>query len=487
MTRVAALLAPIVLGLAGILPASTGGLLTEGLDGVGAPMPPLASAFTLLGAHTAEQALDNLAAAGVQAIRQDFLWQRIEPSKGTYVFDAENALVNAAAERGIDVIAILAYGNPLYSRVGAAAGALGTGGGIPPFGIGAQYLWPPEPEHLGAYRAFAKALAQHFKGRVHRYEVWNEENVGWRFWPPREDPAAYAALLRAGAEGLREGDPSALVSLGGLFYPEIPPGVPEEGGRRYLGHVYDADPGIGATIDAVAWHPYPYPFVAPEVVLPGNSSVPGSADQMRELIRLREGGQDELLWVTEIGWPTHREYGVSPERQAAYLARSFALLWAEGVELVTWYTYSDGPNAEHNQEDAFGLFTFGGSPKPSYRALRTFASTLSDTTLSGERTDLGARALVFDRADATKRVTMVWTAPETLFTGYGSSEAPDDARAVSMPVAGGVAVTLVHSTGCAAPLTPDGGVVTFEASFDPVYVVEGALALPPCETSASSR
>lgn len=460
------------LAAASLAPAAraTGGVTAEGLEGAGTPIPLVGSAFTLLGAYTPEQALDNLAAAGVRAIRQDFLWQRIEPYPREYDFAAEDALVDAAAARGIEVIAILAYGNPLYSRAGAAARDAGTGGGIPPFGVGASYLWPPDPEHLDAYRAFARALADHFAGRVRRYEVWNEENVGWRFWPPHEDAAAYGALLREGAAGLREGDPDAIVSVGGVFYPEIPPGLPEEGGLRYLGKLWDAHPGTAASVDAVAWHPYPYPFVAPEVVLPGNSSVPGSADQVRAFLAGR-GAPDEELWVTEVGWPTHREYGVTREKQAAYLVRALAGLWAEGVRVAVWYTYADGPSAEHNQEDAFGLFAFDGAPKPSYLALETFTSLLGNATLAGALADVpeGVRALVFETAGT--RTTMLWTAPETLGSDWGPMEQRRLSVEVTLPV-DGAAVELVTLVGARAPLAPSGGTVSVTVTERPAYVVE---------------
>lgn len=459
-------------GLA-VLPA--GSPAEPALEGVGTPMPLIASAFTLLGAHSQDEALANLSAAGVGAIRQDFLWARIERSPGTYDFSLEDALVRKATAHRVEVIAILAYGNPLYSRLGGLAEQMGTGGGIPPFGVGASYLFPPDPQHLPEYRAFARALAGHFRGRVRRWEVWNEENVGWRFWPPHEDPAAYAALLRAASQGLREGQRGAVVSLGGVFYPEIPPGIPEEGGRRYLGHVFDADPAIGDTIDAVAWHPYPYPFVAPEVEIPGNSSVPGSADQVRALLADRNDPGEEL-WVTELGWPTHQEYGVSPERQAAYLVRGFAGLWAEGVPLVTWYTYADGPNAAHNQEDAFGLFAHDGTPKPSYRALKTFTTLLGDKVFAGSRAaELGLapdeHALAFVRRG--ERVTLLWVSPESMRTDYGSLESTDGVRrTVLLPAS--APVRLVTMTGEARVVEPIGGEVAVGISPFPLYVIEGA-------------
>ena len=442
-------------------------LTQHGLEGAGGTIPIVSVAFQLFGADRGT-ALDRLAAAGVKAIRQDFLWQRIERTPGAYDFSYEDDLVDAAAARGIEVLAILAYGNPLYSRLGAAAQQLGLGDGLPPFGIGATYLYPPDAENLPAYRRFARATAAHFAGRVHRWEVWNEENVGWRFWPPHEDPIAYGALLKEGAAGLREGNPAAVVALGGLFYPEIPPGLPEQGALRYLGNVYEAHPDVGGSIDVIAWHPYPYPFIAPEVVLPANSSVAESADEVRSF--LAERGQEEQLWVTEVGWPTHVEYGVTREKQAAYLVRSLAAFWAQGVRLVTWYCYGDGPGSDHNQEASFGLVAEDGTPKPAYDALRTFTTLLGDAVLAGTRSDLGeVEALIFE--SPARRITLLWTTPEMLLSDYGPLSDTAGEIEVALPVSA-PSVAVVSTTGQSRALVPSGGVVTITASAFPVYIVE---------------
>lgn len=449
------------------LPASSEQPPQHDLEGAGERIPIVSVAFQLFGAER-ETALNRLADAGVKAIRQDFLWQRIERAPGVYDFSYEDDLVDAAAAHGIEVLAILAYGNPLYSRLGRAAQTAGMGSGVPPFGVGATYLYPPDAEHLPAYRRFARETAAHFATRVKRWEIWNEENVGWRFWPPHEDPAAYGALLKEGAAGLREGNPGAVVSLGGLFYPEIPPGLPEQGALRYLGNLYAAHPDVGASIDAVAWHPYPYPFVAPEVVLPANSSVAGSADQVRSFLAGRS--EREELWVTEAGWPTHVEYGVTREKQAAYLVRSFAAFWAEGVRLVTWYCYADGPGADHNQEAAFGLVAEDGSAKPAYDALRTFTTLLGDAILAGARSDLGdVEALVFEAP--SRRITLLWTTPETLTTDYGPLPDTVGEVEVVLPVSGS-SVLAISTTGESRTLIARDGTVNVTASAYPVYIVE---------------
>ncbi|AWV90097.1 glycosyl hydrolase family 39 [Bradymonas sediminis] len=63
---------------------------------------------------------------------------------------------------------------------------------------------------LDAFRAFAKPAAQRYALRgVHYWEVWSEPNLNQFFSPP--DPVAYVALLDAGYEGVKAGNPGAFL------------------------------------------------------------------------------------------------------------------------------------------------------------------------------------------------------------------------------------------------------------------------------------
>lgn len=122
--------------------------------------------------------------------------------------------------------------------------------------------------------------------------------------------------------------------------------------------------------DAVAYHPYPYPFTSPEAQVSGRGSVIGAVDQLRAVLR-RYGLERTPLWNTEVGWPTNfRGNGVTEARQARYVARLELLSWAHRVPLLTWYTWGDAPDPGGvNQEAHFGFFRTNGTAKPAYRAL----------------------------------------------------------------------------------------------------------------------
>jgi hypothetical protein len=122
--------------------------------------------------------------------------------------------------------------------------------------------------------------------------------------------------------------------------------------------------------DAVAYHPYPYPFTSPEAQVSGRGSVIGAVEQLRTVLR-RYGLGRVPLWNTEVGWPTNfRGNGVTEARQTRYVARLELLSWARGVPLLTWYTWGDAPDPGGlNQEAHFGFFRTNGTPKPAYRAL----------------------------------------------------------------------------------------------------------------------
>jgi hypothetical protein len=425
--------------------------------------------------------------AGVRVIRMDIRWTDVQPAGSApdhFDFSGRDREVAAARDAGLKILGILCCGHPDYSSRGNAVNQTPLSGGLPPFQVGASFLFPPD--NPADFARYARAAAQHFAADAVGWEVWNEENEGWRFWPPHEDPAAYAKLLCATYPQLKAVDPQAPVLFGGVFFPAVA-AAPGMSGPDFLAATYAAEPSLGHCFDAMAYHPYPYPFTAPELDVPVRGSVLAAADAMRAVLDAN-GDHAKALWITEVGWPTHdRTYGVSEEKQGQYMARMLAATFAQGVPVLTWYTYGDetDPTGGANQEAWFGLFRADNSPKPAYVALRTFSSVFAGASFLADRSralglppgqqNVGGRgfALAYRRPGYT--ITAVWLASESAGEAQGQTPSGGSASAATTHLALPVAsdrVTVLDYLGAPRSLTATGGRVNLTVGPGPQYVID---------------
>ncbi len=313
--------------------------------------------------------LDRIGALGVHVVRRDFLWADLEPAAGLFDFAAEDAAVDDSGARGLVTIGILAYDAPWAS----------PDGGVDT---------PPDPQK---FAAFAEQTARHFAGRVDAWEIWNEPNVGYRFWQPREDGTEYARLLAAAYPAVKRGNPSATVLLGGLFYHNE--GIVTDA-AAFLEDAFTFDPQLGRWFDVLALHPYPHypPQATPEQ--DDGREQPVGLMLARTRALLTYYGAPKPIWVTEYGWPI---YGTVDEAtQARFTIRGTVEAMAAGAERVCIYTLDDGPNpTAFPPEDAFGLYHNDGTPKPSARALTTLLAIDPAMTLAADDSSGGLRRYTF--------------------------------------------------------------------------------------------
>lgn len=328
-----------------------------------------------------DQELDLNATAGLNLMRRDFSWKHIEPSQGEFHFDGYDSVVDKAAERGLEILGLLDYGN---------AWAYGVPG-------------EDSTLDMDAFGAFAGACAAHFEGRVRYWEIWNEQNTE-RFWKPQPDPEAYGRLLKAAAAGIRAACDDCKVVFGGLAPGFIP-------GPfwlwDFLDGVYDAHPDLSAHFDVMAIHPY----TAMQMAAPEEDLLWGSTtmviDRAYEIMWNR--GVRKPLWLTEFGWPAAPDPPVGPVEkpipnvslvdQARYLVRGFVLALSLGVETSLWYTTNDGKgNSVPPSESYFGLLQYDPEPgvdpapvkKPSWYAAATLTSFLAGAGYQGALSVPGA-------------------------------------------------------------------------------------------------
>lgn len=102
-----------------------------------------------------------VAPLGIGRIRQQAGWARCEKDPGMYDFAWLDQCVFDAKKMGVDVWMELSYGNPSYA-----------GGG----GRNLNAGFPSSEEALKAWDRWVYAMAEHYKGTVVDWCIWNEPN-----------------------------------------------------------------------------------------------------------------------------------------------------------------------------------------------------------------------------------------------------------------------------------------------------------------------
>jgi hypothetical protein len=277
---------------------------------------------------------DLIAGAGVETVRASFRWFRLQPDRQTYDFTTADAVVAAAARRGIVVQPVVEQA-PSWAatRPGDTSSAPRDPAAVQAFLVTLVGRYGP----AGSFWAEHPELP---RLPIRAWQIWNEPNhVG--VWSQQPYAPSYVRTLRAAAAGVRSADPGATVVLAGLV------------NRSWLAlrQLYKA--GAHGSFDVVAIHPY--------------TLKPKNVVRLVELARreMRKRGDGRLpIWITELSWPAAkarsargkvgRRFGfeVTPAGQAVRLAKALALLSAARKRLrighVSWYTWlssQEGPSS----------------------------------------------------------------------------------------------------------------------------------------------
>mgnify|MGYP001828690098 CR=1 FL=1 len=237
----------------------------------------------------------------------------------------------------------IAVDNQLREFVPQAPHVLLRLGGPPPPGYGNP---PVSEDDLAAFQGFCQALAAHVSStwrpqglETIAYEIWNEPNLGYE-WGGDPNAAQYTELLRAGYQGIKQGDPAATVVSAGLATTGGTAAELSRARRLYgttqvvpdltfLRGMYQH--GADGYFDALGSHPYGGPD-APETA-PGAARGPiyfRRAEEQRQI--MLANGDPSPVWATEFGWVLrtgchlgeHEWMEVSEAQQASYLAAAYA-------------------------------------------------------------------------------------------------------------------------------------------------------------------
>lgn len=289
-----------------------------------------------------------LSYAGASSTRQEASWSRIELTKGELKYPANlkdvEDYVDDAVKRGGQPLLVLDYGNKYYD------------GGDGVF----------SEEGIEGFARYAAFMANHFKGRVKFYEVWNEWDIGLGSNKnPRtvRDVATYIKLLKATYRALKATDPSAQVfgAVATTSHTDWINTFIKEGGLDYL--------------DGFSTHPYLMWNIQSK---PEHSIA--SLDDLHLKIEAARPMRRIPIYVTEIGWPTHNgPIAWTPEQVGDFVIRFHLLARLRPfIGGVWWYSLANDAREQDNKEKAFGLVDFDYNAKPALEAYKVTAGLISE-------------------------------------------------------------------------------------------------------------
>ncbi len=315
-----------------------------------------------------EKAYDKVGAIGIKWVRIQSGWARTEKQKGVYDFEWIDSIVDNLIARGLVPWVCLCYGNALYNE--EAKIHFGAVGCAPIH----------NKEQKQGWANYVSAFAEHFKGRVEYYEVWNEPDGDW-CWKSGANGREYGEFVVATSKALKKADKNAKVIGGSVCKREI----------SFLNEAFRA--GMAKHIDAITFHEY----TADE------SSVSEKVNTLHGLVRCYTKKNIEIIQgesgsQSRSGGNGALKTGAwTPRKQAKQQLRHAIADFLAEVKFSSYFTTVDMIEALHGVEgqresyqdygyfgvlgadfDENGFATGDYTPKMSYYSLQNLASLFAE-------------------------------------------------------------------------------------------------------------
>lgn len=236
------------------------------------------------------------------------------------------------------------------------------------------------------FAGFMHFLAERYKGKIHAYEIWNEQNLASNMGGAVrvED---YGRLLEAGYQGAKQADPNITIVFGGLTPTGVNDPVIAMDDLQYLQSFYNYGSAYTKYFDVLGIH-VSSTHNPPDKMYPDN---PGSGEwtdhpsfyfrrgeQLHQV--MVEHGDTRPVWITEFGWTTNNgapgyEYGAlnTEEDQANYLVQSFEIArtsWPWVTGMFVWNLNYSVVSAPEDEKFPWAVLNADWSARPSYDKLK---------------------------------------------------------------------------------------------------------------------
>lgn len=318
----------------------------------------------------AERDLDLVEGLGFHWMKQSFAWRDIEGNaKGAYDWYRADGIVDSAEKRGLNLIVRLDR-QPFWSQADG----------------GAVHLENAPPGDYANFGDFCFAVASRYKGRIRAYQVWNEPNLAREWGGDAPDPEAYTELLKHCYEGIKRGDPDALVISAGMAPTGtgLPIALPDD---EFIRRMYEAGAAqymdmLGVNAPGYAAPPETSPEEAAATVAYGGyrwATFRHVEDIRALMVEMGDGHKQiailEMGWTTDPNNPDYSWFRVTEEQQAEYLVNAYQWAydhWRPWIGIMTTIYIAD-PYWTPNMEQYWWAITLPDFPstvtRPAYDAL----------------------------------------------------------------------------------------------------------------------
>lgn len=310
---------------------------------------------------------DNLRSLGTKWVRWDIDWGNIQPNNSNeYQWTATDRVANTAKQYGLISLGIITY-TPKWAADSSCKSKFAC-----------------SPANPLAFAQFAGVASQRYRDTIMYWEIWNEPNIPF-FWKPRPDITKYTELLKNSYLEIKKSNPKAIVLSGGL----AASGDESDGSvapLTFIKSLYNFK--AGAYFDAIAIHPYSFPF---------SIIHPSYWDNWQQIANIRQvmidnRDSNKKIWVTEYGAPTRGPgnkhdldqpnftYGsdyVGENTQSQLLIQStdYYIQNKDWMGPFFWYSMWDKGTNSNTPENFFGLLRHDWTKKPAYDIYKNIIKT----------------------------------------------------------------------------------------------------------------
>lgn len=326
-----------------------------------------------------------ISGGGFGWIRDEIYWSEVKTSSGYSVPEYAENYVNKVTSDGKKVLLILGFGHSDYD-----SGA-----------------FPTSDAAVEAYAEYCKFMAEHFKGKIDTFEIWNEPDLYTKADGSEVTGKDYAKLVIAAHNAITAVQPEATVVVGAL--------TEAIGSEDFLREMLAVE-GIEKCIDVLSVHPYANTgYYADENTYRPNRNILLNVNIVKKA--LDDAGLENIpVWITEYGTSSNSgSSGYTEEEQAINLVRASVLARTEPrVEKIFIYNLKEKGKDETALEDNFGVLEYSKmKAKPAFLALSymnsviggaEFKSIEADTTILSRKLS----KVSFENTNRDESIFVLW-------------------------------------------------------------------------------